>query len=176
MFLHFELGGLGLLLSFWPTITITFTFLCTFLYIFLKKIISNNIGKNMYFQKLKKANYPWKVCYILQLHHIKFQHQNTKKIFNYFVQKIFLLFFGRKNVFDQLRDKKVTKLRSGDWPTPLPTLYGNSRNFFSFKWKRSLGKTHIKKSFLLVVGPLRLYPPYTNCSVTNLTLKIRKHK
>ena len=27
---------------------------------------------------------------------------------------------------------------------------------------RTLGKTHIKKGFFLVVGPLRFYPPYTN--------------
>jgi len=32
-----------------------------------------------------------------------------------------------------------------------------------------LGKTHIKKVVLLVVGPLRFYPPYTNGLVVHAT-------
>ena len=32
-----------------------------------------------------------------------------------------------------------------------------------------LGKTHIKKVFFLVVGPLRFYPPYTNGLVVHAT-------
>ena len=32
-----------------------------------------------------------------------------------------------------------------------------------------LGKTHIKKCFFLVVGPLRYYPPYTNGLVVHTT-------
>ena len=35
-----------------------------------------------------------------------------------------------------------------------------------------LGKTHIKRVFFLVVGPLRFYPPYTNGLVVHATFLI----
>ena len=39
----------------------------------------------------------------------------------------------------------------------------------TYRFISSIGKTHIKIEFFLVVGPLRFYPPYTNGLVVHVT-------
>ena len=61
-----------------------------------------------------------------------------------------------------------TALRPGEGVGCLPLAERSARST-TLIGRRPLGKTHIKKVFFLVVGPLRFYPPYTNGLVVHDT-------